>query len=168
MDDLSKSDGKKRAIAVALILTFPLLLYATWHFSSPKYYDPGPYRSTDVFIASDGRFVASAEIADSPQKRAKGLMGRIANETGGMLFVFESSGKYVFTMRDMEMGIDMVFMDGTKRIVDMEKDVPPMSLDSSTWGSRKTDYACLYVLELKAGRASSLGLSLNIVLNFTL
>jgi uncharacterized membrane protein (UPF0127 family) len=167
-EDLSKSEMKKRAIAVALVLMFPVLLYAVWHFSSPKYYETGIYGSTDVYIASDGKFVSHALIADSPQKRSKGLMGRTVNETGGMLFVFENSGKYVFTMRDMDISIDMVFIDSKKKIVDIESDVPPMSSDPSTWGSRQSDSDCLYVLELMAGRASSLGIAQGISLNFTL
>ena len=71
---------------------------------------------------NDTRVVA--EVAEDRETRARGLSGRAALPDGrGMLFVFESPGRYGIWMRNMQFSIDIIWMrDG--RVVDVARSVP--------------------------------------------
>jgi len=67
-----------------------------------------------------------ADLVKSEEDRARGLMFRkTLNEDQGMLFVFESEGLYSFWMKNMNFSIDILWLDGQKRIVHLEREVPP-------------------------------------------
>lgn len=96
----------------------------------------------------------SVEIADSPQKRAKGLANRDSLESNsGMLFVFPTEKKYQFWMKSVKIPLDFIFIRKGK-VVDILKDIqPPPSPD--TPDSELTLYAPVIevdmVLEVPAG-----------------
>lgn len=68
------------------------------------------------------------ELAADPETRFKGLSGRteIADD-GGMLFVFDRPSVQQFVMRDCPIPIDIIYLDGTGRVVSFYKMVaePP-------------------------------------------
>lgn len=74
-----------------------------------------------------GSNMLKAEVASTSAERAKGLSGRpsIASDSG-MLFVFDSPGKYQFWMKNMKFPIDMIFVS-QGQVVDLLKDVPAPS-----------------------------------------
>jgi hypothetical protein len=152
-------------IAIAICVAVSLILIA-WNITSPRYYNTGEYRSTDVLVQPNGTFVARALIADTQQKLEKGLMGSSINGTGGMLLVFQSPSRHGITMRDMVVSIDAVFIGGDKKIAGILRDVPPMSINPVTWQNYYIDSDCQYILELHSGRANALGLSNGITLEF--
>ncbi|OHB20571.1 MAG: hypothetical protein A3J67_00320 [Parcubacteria group bacterium RIFCSPHIGHO2_02_FULL_48_10b] len=58
-----------------------------------------------------GNAVLAAEVAASPQKKAKGLSGRNAlGENEGMLFVYDAPGMYGFWMQGMKFDLDFVWI----------------------------------------------------------
>jgi uncharacterized protein len=64
------------------------------------------------------------EIADTPEKRVKGLSGRTEiPETGGMLFIFprDQVREQGFVMRDCPIDIDIIFLDPSGRITAMHE-----------------------------------------------
>lgn len=65
------------------------------------------------------------EIADTPEKRSKGLGGRqfLASDSG-MLFVFPKDDKYRFWMKGLSFPLDLIWFND-KKIVDIMKNVPP-------------------------------------------
>ena len=91
-----------------------------------------------------------AELADTPQKRARGLMfrDRLANDKG-MLFVFEEAGQWSFWMKNTMVALDILWIGPDKRIVYIEENVPICRQDPCPEYQSNAD--ALYALELPAG-----------------
>ena len=108
-----------------------------------------------------------ADLVSSEEDRARGLMFRdTINEDQGMLFVFESEGLYSFWMKNMNFSIDILWLDEQKRIVHVEKNVPPCKKEPCP--SYATTIPAKYVLELKAGSIEKRELKLNDKIDFIL
>lgn len=72
-----------------------------------------------------GENILQIEIADTADKRAKGLSEReVLATNSGMLFVFDEAQQYQFWMKGMKISIDIIFINGGK-VVDLLKNVPP-------------------------------------------
>ena len=70
-----------------------------------------------------GSALFSIEIADTEQQWERGLGNRDALcDTCGMLFLFDSSGKYAFWMKDMRFPLDILWIRNGK-IVHIERNV---------------------------------------------
>lgn len=100
------------------------------------------------------------ELALTEDARYRGLGGRdrIADD-GGMLFVMPETKIHGFVMRDCLVDIDILFLDGTGRIVSMaEMKVEPP--DTQEW-QRKiyiSEWPAQFVIELRGGMIRELGL----------
>ena len=67
-----------------------------------------------------------AELADSASKRQRGLMFRKnLAENKGMLFIFDAEKRHGFWMGNMRFPLDIIWIDHSKRIVDIYKDALP-------------------------------------------
>lgn len=65
------------------------------------------------------------EVADTPQKREKGLMGRKSlPENQGMLFIFENPDYYPFWMKNTFIPLDFIWIKDNQ-IVDITQDIKP-------------------------------------------
>jgi uncharacterized membrane protein (UPF0127 family) len=109
----------------------------------------------------------TAELAVTAEERARGLMFReklLPDQ--GMLFVFEVEDYHSFWMKNTLVALDMVWLDKDKRIVHIERDVPPCKADPCPSYTPKRPGS--YVLELKPGSADRLKLRLHDKLEFTL
>ena len=83
-----------------------------------------------AFLTPGGDVAATIiiEIADTPNARAKGLMGnRMLDDTMGMLFVYKQAGNRVFWMRNTKMSLDILFVSNTHRVIRIAKQTQPMS-----------------------------------------
>lgn len=91
-----------------------------------------------------------AELADTPQKRSRGLMfrERLAPDAG-MLFVFEDAGEWSFWMKNTRVPLDILWIGPDRKIVSIEEDVPICRQDPCP--EYKPGKDALYVLELPAG-----------------
>lgn len=81
--------------------------------------------ATRVVIATDSGDVAvEVEVADTPDEREVGLMNRESlAPDAGMIFLFESSHRGGFWMKDTLIPLSIAFVDGDgriARILDME------------------------------------------------
>ncbi len=75
-------------------------------------------------------FQVTAEIAQTPQERAKGLMGRkFLPPNHGMLFVFESPARQCFWMRNTPLPLTIAFIDARGKITSFA-DMAPFSDES--------------------------------------
>lgn len=75
-------------------------------------------------------FQVTAEIAQSPQERAKGLMGRTSLPPNhGMLFIFEAPERQCFWMRNTPLPLTIAFIDANGRITSFA-DMTPFSEES--------------------------------------
>ncbi len=108
--------------------------------------------------------VVSVEIADTPQKRMKGLSERESIPiNSGMFFVFSKDDRHAIWMRGMRFPIDIVWLDRDLKVVDQKWDISP-----NTYPSQFVPVvAARYVLELPSGGAKRLRISLGDVLSWT-
>jgi uncharacterized membrane protein (UPF0127 family) len=68
------------------------------------------------------------EIADNPHEWETGLMYRHSMpEAAGMLFIFPGSKLSSFWMRNTYIPLDIIFVDGSMRIVTIHKNTQPLS-----------------------------------------
>ncbi|HEX7768555.1 MAG TPA: DUF192 domain-containing protein [Dokdonella sp.] len=99
----------------------------------------------------------SIEIAEDDASRSQGLMHRteMANDHG-MLFIFQDDAPRAFWMKNTKIALDMLFFDAERRLVSVQRDVPPCLADPCRGYS--SGAPARYVLELNAGQATKLGL----------
>jgi uncharacterized membrane protein (UPF0127 family) len=81
----------------------------------------------DTVRISIGSYVVTAEIADTPDERRRGLMFREElEENHGMLFVFPESEPRSFWMRNTEISLSIAYIDADGTIVSIH-DMTPYS-----------------------------------------
>lgn len=68
-------------------------------------------------------------VADTPEKREKGLSGTDQIPDKGMLFHFEEAGIYPFWMKDMKYDLDFIWIADDK-VVEITPNVPHPNADS--------------------------------------
>ena len=101
----------------------------------------------------------TAELAVTPEERAQGLMFRKNIEFDqGMLFIFDREDFYSFWMKNMIIPLDLIWLDKEKRIVHIERCLPPC--EEEPCPSYSPEVPALYVLELKAGSVEQRGLKI--------
>ena len=120
-----------------------------------------------VQISAPNGATIQAEIADTTEKRAKGLMYRdsLAKDRG-MLFTFAEPQLWTFWMKNTRIPLDIIWMDGKKRIVHIERNVPTCSRTDDGCPQYQPNDNAMYVLELAAGVADALKLQRGSVLKF--
>ena len=104
-------------------------------------------------ILTPSGITIQAEIADTPFKRATGLMYRDhLDKHHGMLFFFGQAQAWGFWMKNTKISLDMLWLDGKKRVVHIERNVPICTKtdDSCPLYKPNSDDA-MYVLEIAAG-----------------
>ena len=141
---------RRRSLALFfnLLLSFPCYALAG--------NDPAPPGLIPITLP--GGTIIHAELADTPQKRAEGLMYREhLGADRGMLFTFSQAQAWVFWMKNTKIPLDILYFDDALKLVSQQRDVPPCSL-----GDRcppyPSDAPARYVLELNAGEAARIGL----------
>lgn len=72
----------------------------------------------------------NVEIADTPEKQEKGLMGRESLPSDqGMLFVYDEPQDLSFWMKDTSIPLDIIFIDDDMEVISVQKGTP-MSEDA--------------------------------------
>jgi uncharacterized protein len=113
--------------------------------------------------------VIMAELADTVEERARGLMFRPSLEKNrGMLFTFAEPQQWSFWMKNTRISLDIIWMDGNKKIVHIERNVPTCSRTDDGCPQYQPNERALYVLELASGSADALKLDRGTTLRFTL
>ncbi len=97
--------------------------------------------------------VIRAEVARSPEERARGLSGRDGLQPlTGMLFVFETAGKHSFWMKDMRFPLDFIWINnGT--VIAVNENVPAPTGGSPAVIAPPADIT--QVLEVPAGTVAA-------------
>lgn len=107
------------------------------------------------------------EIADTNEKRARGLMFREHMATGqGMLFVFEEPGQWTFWMKNTKIPLDILWLDQNKRIVDITENIPGCVQEPCL--QYQPSKPASYVLEVPAGSVKRQKLAKGMKLSFQL
>lgn len=131
-----------------ILLSFPCLTFA----------GNDPPQSGLIPITIPGGAVIHAELANTPQKRAEGLMYRehLADDRG-MLFTFLQAQAWVFWMKNTKIPLDMLFFNAERKLVSVQHRVPPCLGDPCP--AYSSGAPARYVLELNGGQAEKLGLN---------
>lgn len=93
------------------------------------------------------RAMVSVEIADTDAARQYGLMyRRHLDENAGMIFVFKAPQHLEFWMKNTIIPLDMIFADGSEKIVGIVRQAEPFSRSIDA-----VDADSQYVLEVNGG-----------------
>ncbi|HET9961803.1 MAG TPA: DUF192 domain-containing protein [Nitrospiraceae bacterium] len=124
---------------------------------------------TLIPIKTPKGFIVTAELADTPMKRGRGLMFRehLADDRG-MLFTFTDAQPHTFWMKNTKIPLDIIWMDDKRKIIHIERNVPICTYQDDSCPQYRPNEGALYVLELGAGRADSLQLQRGMRLDFKL
>ncbi|MEK6921605.1 MAG: DUF192 domain-containing protein [Nanoarchaeota archaeon] len=96
------------------------------------------------------------EIADSLDEQAVGLMYRTSlEENHGMLFVFESEEQKIFWMKNTKIPLDIIFIDASGIIVDINENFEPCAVDDC---EKYYSKPAMYALEVNAGFVEGRGI----------
>lgn len=126
---------------------------------------PIPEKVIKVFFPN-GTSV-TAELAVTDAERARGLMFREnVPADQGMLFVFEVEDQHSFWMKNTKVYLDMIWLDGGRRIIHIERRVPPCVADPCP--SYGPQLPARFVLELRGGEADVRELAVGDRLEFVL
>lgn len=108
---------------------------------------------------SVGMHVFDAEVADTPERKSRGLAGHEPlGPDEGMVFAYDRAGLYAFWMKGMTFDIDIVWIHAD-RVVGISHDVPFETPTGRPPIYRPPEPADL-ILELAAGVARDKGLQI--------
>ena len=131
---------------------------------------PGTASDSDLIaIRTPSGSTIQAELADTPFKRATGLMYRDhLKKDHGMLFVFGQPHAWSFWMKNTKIALDLIWLDDKKRVVHIERNVPICTkADDSCPQYRPTSEDAVFVLEIAGGAAASYKIEKGSTLQFT-
>lgn len=99
----------------------------------------------------------AVEVADDDAERQRGLMFRDEMAADhGMIFIHDTEEPQAYWMKNTKIPLDILYFDHERKLVSAQQDVPPCSLGDNC-PPFPSDGPALYVLELNAGLAESLG-----------
>lgn len=154
---ISSRRHARRSVLALLLGGSILISWLTWATTVP----PGPLASVDgeTWLMSVGGEQFVVEVAATPASRQRGLMGREYLVPGhGMLFLFAEPAPRTFWMRNVQFGLDILYLDADWRIVELVERAPPCQ--ATPCAEYPTPHPVQYVLELPAGSSDRLGLAL--------
>lgn len=102
------------------------------------------------------RFTTEFATNDAPRERGLMLRTGLAGDHS-MLFVFPDEGLRWFWMKNTLIPLDILYFDGSRRLVSVQADVPPCKTDPCP--SYPGNRPARYVLELPAGTAAKIGVT---------
>jgi uncharacterized membrane protein (UPF0127 family) len=84
--------------------------------------------ATIEIVTSSGVHAFAVELATNDAERARGLMFRKSLPEGhGMLFDFQTDQPVQFWMRDTYISLDMIFIRGDGRVLNIAQNATPLS-----------------------------------------
>ncbi len=101
-----------------------------------------------------GKTIKGVEYVDSFCGLIRGLMFR---EDGALLMDFGKDCKPGIWTLFMKFPLDIVFIDSSKKVVEVRHDALPLSLNPKSWRIYRPSKKCRFVLEVRSGIAKELG-----------
>lgn len=142
---------------IYMYIAFVVLILAVWIFIFAYFDNTNLEESalpsssivqSEFALISIADAVVRAEIADTDQKRIKGLGARAEiAEDEGMFFVFQEAGFHQFWMKDMLFSLDFIWINENFTIVDITENVAPDTFPKKLI----PQFPVQYVLEVPAG-----------------
>ncbi|HTQ56341.1 MAG TPA: DUF192 domain-containing protein [Bryobacteraceae bacterium] len=126
---------------------------------------PEALNTRTVTLPGGRKIVAEVEV--TPQDMQKGMMFRDSLARGhGMLFIHDAPGMYPYWMFQCKIPLDILWMDPQHKIVEISADTPPCRDTADKCPNYGGHQQAQYVLEIGAGEARRLGLTLGQTLDF--
>lgn len=120
-----------------------------------------------ISVKTPSGAVIQAEIADTPQKRATGLMYRDhLKKDHGMMFFFDQAQEWTFWMKNTLIPLDLIWMDDKKRVIHIERNVPICTRTDDSCPQYRPNDGALFVLEIAAGTVDGLKIEKGTKLQF--
>lgn len=142
------------ASGLSLRLPLVLVLALLWPLLAAAQESPVARRETVTLHAGDEPYVFSAEIADTPAERARGLMFRTElADDHGMLFDFAEEAPRSFWMKNTLIPLDIIFAEADGDIVAIAENTTPLSEAPIPSGA-----PARFVFEVVGGTAERIGL----------
>lgn len=142
----------KRRETIALLFVTCLLAAAVWM----------PRQSEGTTLRAGERKYTLEKAVTADEQRT-GLSGRTAlPKNKGMLFIFTKAEPVCFWMKDMRFPLDIIWLDGNKKVVHLVEDARPSSYPDTFC----PDDPARYVIELNAGEAAEAGIRTGQELSF--
>ncbi len=108
-----------------------------------------------------------AEVMTTDVDMQRGMMFRAALAPGrGMLFIHPTPGNYTYYMYQVKIPLDIIFLDPSRRVVEIAPNVPPCQTKASECPTYGGHERAQFVLELGGGEAAKLGLKTGDLLTF--
>lgn len=108
-----------------------------------------------------------AEVALRPFEIARGLKYRASLPEGrGMVFLYGQAQYYVYKMHEVQLPLDIVWMDSNRRIVEIVENAQPCSGPEPSCPGYGGTQRAQFVLEVPAGTVKKEGLALGQTLVF--
>ena len=109
-----------QSIALLIIISAAIYIYTSGNINLSN-----PFQKETRKQLQIGNSILKVEIADTDSKRIKGLGGKDSLATDeGMLFVYQSEGKYSYWMKGLNFPLDFIWINGEK-VVDILTNAPP-------------------------------------------
>src|SRR4030043_1032375 len=138
---------------VAFIIVVGVLIQKSSSLGLSRLFMPQPTSSPEKTVTINTAKI-SVQIADTKEKRVKGLSGVSSlPEDSGMLFVFESKGvSPLFWMKDMLIPLAIIWIgDGKVIKIDKNVPIPPTGYQDANIKTYSAGQPIDYVLEVNAG-----------------
>lgn len=135
----------------ALLLIVVVGLSLAQRFTQPR---------TTLYLG-DGVFATHVAATDAERQLGLGNIESLADNEA-MLLAFARDAQWSIWMKDVEYPIDVVWLDGQKRVVHIVKNMPPSSYPDSF----SPDKPARYVVELAAGTVEKKAIRIGTVARF--
>ncbi len=108
-----------------------------------------------------------AEVLIKPSDLQRGMMYRDSLPSGqGLLFVHAKPGNYAYWMYNVQMPLDIIWLDTEHRVVDVVANAQPCKTKASECPQYGGQKLAQFVLELPAGEAARNGIETGSFLSF--
>jgi hypothetical protein len=115
-----------------------------------------------IFASAAGELKVEVEVARTEPEQRRGLMFRQKLAAGhGMLFPYAHPQKLSFWMKNTYIPLDMIFIDGNKRVAYIEENAEPLTLKP-----RGPDGPTQFVLEVPGGWSRAHGVGPGLAVRF--
>jgi uncharacterized membrane protein (UPF0127 family) len=150
------SSGSRQKSKGWRLLPFAFVLLSAGSFScrdSPRV----------VISTREGKeLTVQVEVADTPAKREQGLQyRRELGDDQGMLFLYPSERPQTFWMKNTPIPLDLIFIDGDRRIVGVVQEAVPFST-----AILSVSVPSQFVLEIKGGLSRHRGIGVGDAVRF--
>lgn len=145
-------------LALLVVIGAVVFFYPTFVGDSREKDDALEHTDNCIVISDpeSEKTCVALELVETDAARKQGLSGRASMpEDTGMLFDFKNEAIRCMWMKDVQFGLDMIWLDASQNVVDMKTNIAPETFPERFCG----EVSARYVIEVRAGVSQSAGTS---------